>query len=395
MTDAEAREYFDRARRAMRVEDLVAKAGISLYRAGRRLRGECIVCGASKGKKNGGAFWIDPDSGRWGCFNGGGECQDGGDVIELVRIQRGGNRREAADWLLGPDAAALPRRDRVAAPADRSTAEDDGARKAAQAAKILAEAVSAAGTLAERYLAARGIEGAVLEAMCRRLRFHPRVLWGRIGDRWVHAPAMVGMFETVAGPTGGVHLTYLRPDGSGKADLDPAKRMLGPTTDAEGRPGAVWLIGPEGEGPLLAGEGIESAGAAAVLHGAPCRLAATTSLRSLQGGWLADKWGRRDPEAVRGDPDMPPWTWPLEDIGADAVLIAVDRDMKPVKVKCRKPMGGTYWRVLSSEDRARICAALAEQAWRRANPRLSASGARAVAPSPGRDFSDELRERRA
>lgn len=389
-------DLFERAKRAMTVADYVDKAGITLFRAGRRLRGECLICGASKGKKSGGAFWVDPDSGRWGCFNGGGECQDGGDIVEMVRIQRGGSRREAAEWIVGPEAAAMPRKPRQAVPAGRAaTADEDAARKAKRAASILAESVVATGTLAERYLAWRGLSGWVLEAMCRQLRFHPRVLWGRNGEDWVFAPAMVGMFETPAGPTGGVHLTFLAPDGRGKADLDPAKLMLGPTTDAEGRAGAVWLIGPDGEGGLIVGEGIESTGSAGVLDGRRCRLVATTSLRSLQGGWLADKWGRRDVELVRGDPESPPFTWPLDGLAIDGVLIAVDRDMKPVKVKVRKPMGGTCLRVLGSEDRARICGSLAEQSWRRANPALRASAVRTVAPAPGRDFSDELKERRA
>ena len=40
-------ELFARAREA----DLEAVAGVRLFRAGRRLRGECPLCGASKGKK--------------------------------------------------------------------------------------------------------------------------------------------------------------------------------------------------------------------------------------------------------------------------------------------------------------------------------------------------------
>lgn len=83
----------------MTVVDFLGQHGITLYRAGRRLRGECLVCGASHGKRSGGAFWHDPGS-------GGSECREGGDIVELVRIQRGGTRREAAEWLVGPEFAS-------------------------------------------------------------------------------------------------------------------------------------------------------------------------------------------------------------------------------------------------------------------------------------------------
>ena len=48
-----------------------------------------------------------------------------------------------------------------------------------------------------------------------------------------------------------VHLTYLRPDGSGKADIEPAKAMLGATAG-----GAVRLT--EGRSRLVVSEGVES-----------------------------------------------------------------------------------------------------------------------------------------
>ena len=384
MTD----DLFERARAQCKVASQVKT---KLGKSGSWLRGECPLCGASKGKVGGSAAFVVDGAERWFCFG----CEESGDVIELVAETRYMSRVEAAQWILGPEYAPAAK---VEPSADQARASEPGeaaARNAARAADIWHEATPATGTLVETYLASRHIDGRVLALMCRRLRFHPRVLWGRSGNRWVHAPGMVGAYHTAAGPTGGVHVTFLRADGRGKADLDPAKRMFGPTADAEGRPGAVWLIGPKGVGDLVVGEGIESAGAAAVLHGEPCRLAATTDLRRLQGGWLADQWNRRDPDVVRSDPASPPFTWPLRDIGVERVLIAVDRDMSPIKIKARKAMGGTYERILGAEDRARICGSLAEQAWHRANPQLPPSAFRTVAPAPGRDFSDELMEARA
>ena len=70
------------------------------------------------------------------------------------------------------------------------------------------------------------------------------------------------------------------------------------------------------------------------------------------------------------------------------MLIAVDRDMSPVKVKIRKLGGGTAEHFLDAEERARICAGLAVQAWKAAG----ANRVRAIAPAAGRDFNTELQE---
>jgi hypothetical protein len=51
--------------------------------------------------------------------------------------------------------------------------------------------------------------------------------------------------------------------------------------------------------------------------------------------------GRLNPDLVEADPDVPALTWPFV---AEVVILAVDHDMKPIKVKCRKATGGTYER---------------------------------------------------
>jgi hypothetical protein len=73
---------------------------------------------------------------------------------------------------------------------------------------------------------------------------------------------MLGRIDNVDGELIGIHRTYLRPDGSGKAAVEPAKAMLGCVAG-----GAVRLA-PEAE-VLLLGEGIETVAAAMTATGLP------------------------------------------------------------------------------------------------------------------------------
>jgi putative DNA primase/helicase len=85
--------------------------------------------------------------------------------------------------------------------------------------------------------------------------------WHRSG---VKAPAMIALVEhTERGPVA-VHRTWLRPDGSGKADLNPNKMTLGPSDGAAIR---LAPVGPHGE--LGVAEGIEDALSYMQLKGIP------------------------------------------------------------------------------------------------------------------------------
>src|SRR5215212_6109936 len=102
-----------------------------------------------------------------------------------------------------------------------------------------------AGTAVATYLASRGLTGAIPTA----LRFHP----GLRHPSGHTAPAMVALVTRGAdGRPIAVHRTFLRPDGSGKADLSPAKMCLGSVTG-----GAIRL--GECDNRLAIAEGIETA----------------------------------------------------------------------------------------------------------------------------------------
>ena len=134
-----------------------------------------------------------------------------------------------------PDAATLAQREREA--------KADAEKRAAQAKRLWLDAQPIAGTVAEAYLRdARGISCPLPPT----LRFHGACWHGPTARRY---PAMVALVEGSGLPA--VHRTYLRPDGSGKADIAPAKAMLGATAG-----GAVRLA--DGPSRLVVAEGIES-----------------------------------------------------------------------------------------------------------------------------------------
>jgi putative DNA primase/helicase len=115
----------------------------------------------------------------------------------------------------------------------------------------------AAGTLAAIYLAARGLPGLAASTV---LRFRGDT-WHPEGGRY---PAMVALVSAANGAAVAVHRTYLRPDGSGKADVEPARAALGPVWG-----GAVRLFKHDPDKPLVIGEGIETAASAGILLGLP------------------------------------------------------------------------------------------------------------------------------
>jgi hypothetical protein len=124
----------------------------------------------------------------------------------------------------------------------RAEEQADRDKRARQAAALWREALPICGTIAENYLRGRAIACPLPD----NLRFHPACWQGATATRH---PALVALVE--GGDGFAVHRTYLRRDGSGKADLTPAKAMLGAVAG-----GAVRLT--EGQGGLAVAEGIET-----------------------------------------------------------------------------------------------------------------------------------------
>lgn len=120
----------------------------------------------------------------------------------------------------------------------------DEVRRSRQAQAIWEAARPAQGTLVEQYLASRSLRLCLFPSL--RFLSNQR---HRAGGDW---PCLIArVTRGVDGMPLGLHRTFLAPDGSGKAPVDPAKMMLGPC-----RGGVVRLAAVYEE--LAVGEGIET-----------------------------------------------------------------------------------------------------------------------------------------
>ena len=130
-----------------------------------------------------------------------------------------------------------------------------------------------AGTIGEAYLEARGV-GHVAGAAA--LRFHPALTHRTAPGRF---PCLVAGVQDASGRFLGVQRCYLAPDGSGKANVQPARASLGKLAG-----GAVRLA-ESVDGRLLLGEGIETTTAAALIldwRGGVWATLGTSGLRAVE-----------------------------------------------------------------------------------------------------------------
>jgi len=178
------------------------------------------------------------------------ERGEGGDLPALIARERRCGFAEAVQFARAFLGELPPSRE--PRPAKPPPAPDDAERAPSGtldlARRLWREAGPAAGTLAEVYLEYRALS---LEPRMP-LRFHPRAWRNRANGP--PGPAMLALMSCPERnePTG-VHVTYLRPDGHGKADGASPKVMLG-------KRGVIRLL-PDDEATLGLGitEGAETA----------------------------------------------------------------------------------------------------------------------------------------
>lgn len=169
-----------------------------------------------------------------------------GDVLDLVACVRCGanvpptreDRVAAIKWAKGwlglavADPAELARV-REKAKRQASAAQlrevEERKRKRRRAHEIWMSGRDWRGSPVEAYLRARGVDVERIGAWDDGLRYAPRL------SHWVEShvgPAMLGAFRHPKSGFSGLHATFLLPDGSGKADLDRPKLMMGSVAGA-------------------------------------------------------------------------------------------------------------------------------------------------------------------
>lgn len=177
-----------------------------------------------------------------------------------VDVSRGGhNGRVSSEWFSRPDDekhlslselyASVKRRAEPPQPeplAKVPTGSPEAARR------LWAMGKPIAGTLAERYLAGRGIVGV---RTISALRFHPNCYYwcedrtdkGRPEAR----PALLAKVTDADGNITGLHRTWLDPENANKAPLDPNRKTMGHLLGHSVRIGAPSRM-------VAAGEGLET-----------------------------------------------------------------------------------------------------------------------------------------
>lgn len=377
---------FQRAKSTPGVADVGSLLGVAAGPRWRRLK----VCPFCQGR---GDFSYRQDA--FHCW----KCGERGSVVDLAALIWGMSPFDAACTLIGVDiaeekrayAAAHDGRDPHPTPGRErkpklvvraaSSPEDDAIADVVRA--VRRDMRRASQSLVERYLETRGLPAAFERYVhfCADAPYEVGALWGR-GRR---LPAMVCVVEADGIETGGLHLTYLRADGRGKADTlgpkEPRKKMWGPQTSAIGKPGGIVLCKPaDPNGVLCVAEGVENALSLMHIVGNGAGAFAAGSLDRLQGGLQQNAWGAIDWRTPAPDPQKPAAT--LRHKGP--VLIALDADMAPLLVN----KGSRFERAITPDRRAQIAGVLATHWWTAAG----ASDVRCVTPAPGTDINDFLRE---
>ncbi|BCH05185.1 DNA primase (plasmid) [Mesorhizobium sp. 131-2-5] len=197
-----------------------------------------------------------------------------GDLLDVIRESCGLIEfRDVADEARR--FLALPRPQPLVSDQTRRPAAARGSPDAAR--RLFAMSQPIAGTLAERYLAGRGI---LLSAHERALRFHPGCYYRDLvtGETQV-LPALIAAVTSLDGQITGLQRTWLDPSGQGKAQLTDPRRSLG---DLLGN--GIWLgLDPGAPVPVMAaGEGSETMASLRMVM-PPLPIAAATSANHLAG----------------------------------------------------------------------------------------------------------------
>ena len=314
--------------------DLAQSLGARLRRSGGRFVGSCPICGGGAR-----ATRFEIKQNVWVCA----VCEDGGDAIRLLRQATGCEFASAIERLGGSRVlSADEERSLAAKRAERETRERAQAEIYRKAEIAACRRIWEAGALPTperlgRYHEARGLilPGSALIRQIETLGyFHGEEVdeAGRRQPKLVHrGPAQIAALIGNDGAFSGLHITWLRADWSGKAEIVdpetgevlPAKKMRGSKKGAHivlrTAPSAEIAAAQRDGTPirLFLGEGIETVGQVGTSLKATRRLRAADAfwasgdLGNLGGGHLGTiahpslKTPKGRPQRVPGpDPDL-------------------------------------------------------------------------------------------
>jgi DNA primase len=226
----------------------IAAAQVRLQRAGNEWKG---CCPFHADKTPSFTIYGEGPRQRFKCFG----CGAQGDAIDYVALLYGLGMVEAARVLCSGD---LPT---VEMP---TLAHPDRANRAPEALAIWGTAIPTAGTPAQAYLESRGIDPP----------FPPDIRFARLPyGNSSPLPCLVAAVRDVAGEVTGLQRTYLRSDGSGKADLPKAKLSLGKVAG-----GAIRLGNVDASGVATVCEGLEDGLSLLAMLGKPVWVGAGASM---------------------------------------------------------------------------------------------------------------------
>lgn len=234
MTDAgnRGRDTADvKALLQVRIDSLVMELCPDGHRGGKYWLARCPW----RDDKHAGSFWVALSGvpGAWRDEATG----EKGDVLQLIQKVCGLDFKAAMAWAR--DWLGMAKLDDTAIRTARAKVQERQAGGAAREADLLARnrrrafawwlkaSPTLAGTPVETYLATRGIDLGKLAAPPKALRFAP----AKHRESGLILPAMLALMTgpDPSGKTEGVpyavHCTYLKPDGSGKANVSPVRRM--------------------------------------------------------------------------------------------------------------------------------------------------------------------------
>lgn len=239
---------------ADRLADHAEALAAELLPGGRR-DGHRWVCGSVAGERGESLSLVlhGERRGRWRDF----ATDEGGDMLDLIGAALFHCDLKAAltwarHWLgLGDTEAPQPTR----RPPPTPIAEPTAAEKLERARRLLARSAPIWGSPAEAYLKGRGLtlprRGCLLDQEV--LRFVVDAYHWPSGQR---LPAMLAPITGIlTNEVQALHLTFLRPDGGGKAEVEKARLYLGPKS------GGVVRLSPDADVStgLAIAEGIETA----------------------------------------------------------------------------------------------------------------------------------------